>query len=80
MQNRPVHQCECPECQPSESSPLQELHQQMNFLLSTLDERQRRLYVGVESKKLGYGGDRHLAMITGLSNCKIITSDSWQPT
>lgn len=67
MQNRPVHQCECPECQPSDSSPLQELHQQMNFLLSTLDERQRRLYVGVESKKLGYGGDRRLAKITGLS-------------
>ena len=67
MQNRPVHQCECPECQPSESNPIQELHQQMNFLLSTLDERQRRLYVGVESKKLGYGGDRRLARITGLS-------------
>jgi len=39
----------------------------MNFLVSTLDERQRRLYVGLESRKLGYGGDRRLAQITGLS-------------
>jgi hypothetical protein len=39
----------------------------MNFFLSTLDERQRRLYVGLEAKRLGHGGDRRLAMITGLS-------------
>jgi hypothetical protein len=38
----------------------------MNFFLSTLDERQRRLYVGLESQKLGRGGDRRLALITGL--------------
>jgi hypothetical protein len=43
------------------------LHQQMNFLVSTLDERQQRLYVGLESQKLGHGGDRRLALITGLS-------------
>jgi hypothetical protein len=39
----------------------------MNFLVSTLDERQQRLYVGLESQKLGHGGDRQLALITGLS-------------
>jgi hypothetical protein len=39
----------------------------MNFFLSTLDEHQRRLYVGLEAKKLGHGGDRQLAQITGLS-------------
>ncbi len=39
----------------------------MNFLVSTLDERQQRLYVGLESKRLGHGGDRQLARITGLS-------------
>ena len=66
MQKRPVHQCECPECQQAEPNPTKELHVQMNFLLSTLDERQRRLYVGLESKRLGRGGDRHLATITGL--------------
>lgn len=39
----------------------------MNFFLSTLNERQRRLYAGLESKKIGRGGDRRLAMITGLN-------------
>jgi len=43
------------------------LHQQMNFFLSTLDEHQRRLYVGLESKKLGHGGDEQLALITGMN-------------
>ena len=39
----------------------------MNFLVSTLDERQQRLYVGLESQRLGHGGDRQLSLITGLS-------------
>jgi hypothetical protein len=43
------------------------MHEHMNFLLSTLDERQGRLYAGLESKKVGHGGDRQIAMITGLS-------------
>jgi hypothetical protein len=38
----------------------------MNFFLSTLDEHQRRLYAGLESKKLGHGGDRQVSAITGL--------------
>jgi hypothetical protein len=38
----------------------------MNFFLSTLDERQRRLYVGLEASRLGHGGDRRLALITGM--------------
>jgi hypothetical protein len=33
---------------------------------SMLDERQRRLYAGLESLKLGYGGDVHIASLLGL--------------
>ncbi|HZY31485.1 MAG TPA: hypothetical protein VFF86_07565 [Candidatus Methylomirabilis sp.] len=36
------------------------------LLLSTLDERQRRLFTGLESMLLGRGGDRRIAEITGL--------------
>jgi len=36
------------------------------LLLSTFDERQRRLFAGLESMLLGWGGDRRLAEITGL--------------
>ena len=67
MRKGTVHQCECSECQGVGSSPTKELHRQMNFFVSTLDEHQRRLYVGLESQKLGHGGDQRLAIITGLS-------------
>ncbi len=33
---------------------------------TTLDERQRRLYAGLESLRLGHGGDIRLAELTGL--------------
>jgi hypothetical protein len=67
MKQRSVQTCQCPECQRPESNAVKELHRQMNFFLSTLDERQRRLYVGLEAKRLGYGGDRQVAKITGMS-------------
>jgi hypothetical protein len=38
----------------------------MKLLLSRLDEQPRRWYVAVESTRLGTGGDRWLAQITGL--------------
>ena len=38
----------------------------MNLLLSRLDEQQRRWYAAVESQRVGAGGDRLLAQITGL--------------
>jgi len=34
---------------------------------SMLDERQRRLYAGLESLKLGYGGDTHIASLLGMA-------------
>ena len=33
---------------------------------SLLDERQRRLYAGLESLKLGYGGDQRMAEFIGM--------------
>jgi len=33
---------------------------------SMLDEQQRRLYAGLESLKLGYGGDTHIASLLGM--------------
>lgn len=62
-----IHQCECAICQQSESHPDQRVHQQMNLLLSRLDEQQRRWYAAIEAQKLGHGGATLLAKITGLS-------------
>ena len=38
----------------------------MNLLLSRLDEQQRRWYVALEADRIGHGGTRLLAQITGL--------------
>ncbi len=61
-----VHECECEACQTSKDHSNWQVHHQMNVFLSRLDEQQRRWYVGLESKKLGYGGDTLLAQITGM--------------
>jgi hypothetical protein len=47
--------------------PIKEVHRLMNLLLSRLDEDHRRWYVALESLKIGHGGDRLLACITGLN-------------
>jgi hypothetical protein len=62
-----THQCQCSECQQDEPGLAKSMHAHINLFLSTLDERQRRLYAGLESEKLGYGGDRQVALITGMS-------------
>ena len=36
------------------------------LFLGTLDEKQRRLYAGLESVRIGKGGDRRIAEVTGL--------------
>ncbi len=66
MPARQIHPCQCPCCQQAEPHPDQELHAQMNLLLSRLDEQQRRWYAAVESLKVGHGGDTLLSLITGL--------------
>jgi hypothetical protein len=58
--------CRCPLCQQAAPHPDQERHRQMNLFLSRLDEAQRRWYVALEAERLGPGGDRQLAQITGL--------------
>jgi hypothetical protein len=36
------------------------------LFFSMLDEKQRRLYAGLESLKLGYGGDQRIAAFIGM--------------
>jgi hypothetical protein len=60
-----VH-CHCPRCQQDGEHPDRALHAQMNLLLSRLDEAQRRWYAALEAQRLGHGGDRLVAQITGL--------------
>lgn len=62
-----VNICQCSRCQQEGYHPDQELHRQMNLLLSRLDEQQRRWFAALESKRIGHGGDRLVSTITGIS-------------
>jgi hypothetical protein len=66
MPKSEVHTCQCANCRQETGHPDQELHRQMNLLLSRLDEQQRRWYSALESNRIGPGGDGLLAQITGL--------------
>lgn len=46
--------------------PERERHRQLLLVFSRLEENQRRWFVALEAKRLGQGGDRLLAQITGL--------------
>jgi hypothetical protein len=66
-----VAQCRCPRCQQEDEHPDRALHRRMNVFLSRLDEAQRRWYVALESQRIGHGGDRLLAQITGMNETTI---------
>jgi hypothetical protein len=61
-----VRVCQCPRCQAGEAHPERVLHEQMNLLVSRLGEAERRWYAAVEANRLGRGGVRLVAQITGL--------------
>lgn len=61
-----VAACQCRHCEGDDPHPNRLLHRRMNVLLSRLDEAQRRWYVALEASRVGHGGDRLLAQITGL--------------
>lgn len=58
--------CQCPLCQQGVEHPERERHRQLLLVFSRLEENQRRWFVALEAKRLGQGGDRLLAQITGL--------------
>jgi hypothetical protein len=58
--------CGCDLCQQGVDHPAREMHRQTIALLSRLDENQRRWFVAHEAQRLGYGGDRLMAQITGM--------------
>ncbi len=67
MVQKTVHECECQACRGEAETVIKAQHRAMNVLMRRLDEQQRRWYAGVESQKIGYGGDVQVARITGLN-------------
>ncbi len=66
MKTFPLHQCECSFCKEEETSPQKQSHQQLNLVLSRLNEQQRRWLVAFEANKVEEGGVAQLAHITGM--------------
>ncbi len=63
--------CHCPTCQQCPGTDLAQEHQAINRLLATLDERRRRLFLGLLASHQGHGGVVALARITGVSRTTI---------
>ena len=66
MAEKIIHECQCANCTEAEDHPDKKLHEQMNLLLSRLDEQQRRWYVALEAQKMGHGGATRLSEISGM--------------
>lgn len=62
-----MHVCQCSACRARKPHPERARHRQINQLARRLDERQRRWFVALEAARLGHGGTRRVAEITGLS-------------
>jgi len=64
---RRVHVCTCRQCQEHRYSGEANQHRAINHVLVTLDEKNRRRFVGLLTLQRGRGGVQALIEITGLS-------------
>jgi hypothetical protein len=67
-----IHCCSCPVCETGSDPVVIHYHQQINWLLSRLNEAQRRWYVGSLTQAPDGPSIRSLVAITGLSSNTII--------
>jgi len=63
---RTIHVCQCELCQAGGDGQTEQIHEQMNLVLSRLNEQQRRWYAAVEANRQGHGGIKLVSQITGL--------------
>lgn len=66
MKTREIQQCQCSLCQQGDDARVTLIHQQINLVMSRLDEQQRRWYAAVEANRHGRGGITLVSRITGL--------------
>jgi hypothetical protein len=66
-----IHQCQCPNCGRHPHGALAKQHRAINRVLVTLDEKNRRRFVGLLAHQRGRGGVQALATITGMSRNSI---------
>ena len=66
------HVCVCDLCRQHPYSAVAEHHRAISRVLTTLDEKNRRRFVGVLALQWGRGGVQRLIEITGLSRNTIV--------
>jgi hypothetical protein len=66
------HVCTCEVCRQHPYSAVAEHHRAINRVLATLDERNRRRFVGLLALQWGWGAVQRLIEITGLSRNTIV--------
>jgi hypothetical protein len=66
-----IHKCCCLHCQQSPRGKIGQEHQAINRVLVSLNERGRRLLVGLLAQERGHGGVVNVATITGMSRTTI---------
>ncbi|MDQ3523158.1 MAG: transposase [Gemmatimonadota bacterium] len=66
MKAREMRQCQCNMCRRGGKAQVTMIHQQINLVMSRLNEQQRRWYAAVEANRHGHGGIKLVSEITGL--------------
>ena len=61
-----IYKCHCLDCIAQPDSDTALFHRSINRLVATLNEKDRRQFVGLLASQLGHGGITTLAKITGL--------------
>lgn len=61
-----LRKCQCEICLSEDEHPDKIKHHYINLFITQLNEKQKRLFVAVEAKKLGYGGISKISIITGI--------------
>ncbi|MBE0411372.1 MAG: hypothetical protein IBX69_16740 [Anaerolineales bacterium] len=61
-----IHVCQCQLCKLGVNHSNKSLHQQINLLMSYLDEQQQHWFAALEANRIGHSGARFVSQITGL--------------
>jgi len=64
---RTNHQCTCATCRAYPAGATAKEHRAINRVLTTLDEKSRRRFVGLLALQWGWGSIERLRQVTGLS-------------
>lgn len=70
-QDYPKRQCQCESCEQHPYSATAKEHRAINRLITTLDEKHRRRFVGLLALQWGRGSIQLLNLITGMDRATI---------